>query len=73
MPPPVFRWLSETGGVSEAEMLRTFNCGIGMVVVVSAADAREAAALLAAHGETVHVIGSIAARVAGEPQVEMLS
>jgi phosphoribosylformylglycinamidine cyclo-ligase len=57
--PPVFRWLARTGGVAEAEMLRTFNCGIGMVLV-AAPDAAEAlAAFLTVQGETVTRIGTL--------------
>ena len=37
--PPVFGWLAQTGGMAQAEMLKTFNCGIGMVLVVGAARA----------------------------------
>jgi phosphoribosylformylglycinamidine cyclo-ligase len=59
--PEIFRWLQKSGGVAEAEMHRTFNCGIGMVVVVGRDDAERAAALLRDAGETVHVIGAIAA------------
>ncbi|MCC7258386.1 MAG: phosphoribosylformylglycinamidine cyclo-ligase [Gammaproteobacteria bacterium] len=59
--PPVFEWLQATGHVAEEEMLRTFNCGIGMVVVVARADAERAAAFLRAAGETVSVIGEIRA------------
>jgi phosphoribosylformylglycinamidine cyclo-ligase len=58
--PPVFRWLS--GPVAEQEMLRTFNCGIGMVLVVDPAAAAEVGAALEAHGETVTRLGRIAAR-----------
>jgi len=57
--PPVFRWLAETGGMAEAELLKTFNAGIGMVAVVPAARAEEAARILRDGGETVHVIGRI--------------
>jgi phosphoribosylformylglycinamidine cyclo-ligase len=57
--PPVFRWLAKTGGVPAAEMLRVFNCGLGMVCVVSDPDA--ATALLTAEGETVFRIGTIEA------------
>ena len=57
--PPVFHWLARTGGVSVAEMLRVFNCGIGMALVVSDPDA--AIALLQAEGETVSRIGMIEA------------
>ena len=48
-------------------MHRVFNCGIGMVVVVAAADAERAAALLAAAGETVYRIGTVVPRAPGAP------
>jgi len=57
--PPVFRWLAGAGGVAPDEMLRVFNCGIGMVLAVADPDA--AAALLREHGEQVHRIGHIEA------------
>ncbi len=66
--PPLFQWLQQAGNVADAEMHRVFNCGIGMVVVVSAEDADAAAAKLAAAGETVHRIGRIDARKDGEAQ-----
>lgn len=59
--PPVFRWLRAAGPVADDEMLRTFNCGVGMLVVVDAADADDVAAALAAAGETVFEIGHVAA------------
>jgi phosphoribosylformylglycinamidine cyclo-ligase len=59
--PLVFRWLARTGGVPVDEMLRVFNCGLGMVLVVSASDAAEATALLTGEGETVYRIGVIEA------------
>ncbi len=59
--PPAFAWLREAGGIAEAEMLRTFNCGIGMAVVVPAAAADGVSETLAAAGETVHRIGTIGA------------
>ena len=58
--PNVFRWLSATGGVPQPEMLRTFNCGIGMIAVVAPGDADAVAALLTAEGETVVRLGEIA-------------
>lgn len=66
--PAVFRWLAELGQVAEAEMLRTFNCGIGMVACVAAED--EAAALdsLRASGETAFPIGEVIA-AEGAPAV----
>jgi len=63
--PPLFGWLQRHGGIDEAEMHRVFNCGIGMVIVVDAADAAAAAAMLAAAGETVYRIGEIVERPAG--------
>jgi phosphoribosylformylglycinamidine cyclo-ligase len=66
---PVFRWLAATGGVAEREMLRTFNCGIGMIAVVSAAQADAVAAALTAEGETVVTLGRMIARAEGAPGV----
>lgn len=60
--PPVFRWLARTGNVSAAEMLRVFNCGIGMAVVVAGTDAARAEAVLTEAGERVFPIGRIEAR-----------
>ncbi len=57
--PPVFGWLARTGGVPEQEMLRVFNCGIGMALVVS--NASSASALLSELGEAFSLIGRIEA------------
>ena len=57
--PPVFGWLAHAGNVAEAEMLRTFNCGIGMVVVVAAEAADAVAASLRAEGEAPVVLGRL--------------
>jgi phosphoribosylformylglycinamidine cyclo-ligase len=57
--PPVFRWLAAAGGVAEAEMLRTFNCGIGMMAVVAPAQAETVAAVLTRAGETVTRLGEV--------------
>ena len=59
--PPVFRYLAEAGNVAADEMLRVFNCGVGMVCVVPAAQAAEAVALLTAEGEAVSRIGTLEA------------
>ncbi len=67
--PPLFDWLQRVGNVEAGEMLRTFNCGIGLCVVVSAADVAAAQAQLEAAGETVWRIGEIVARPAGAEQV----
>ncbi len=61
---PLFAWLQQAGGVADAEMHRVFNCGIGMIVVVDAADAAQAMEQLAASGEQVYAIGTI--RPSGE-------
>ena len=67
--PPLFDWLQQAGNVEPGEMLRTFNCGIGMCVVVAAGDAQAAVAHLQASGETVWRIGGIVARPDGAEQV----
>ena len=59
--PPVFRWLAETGDIAEAEMLKTFNSGIGMVLVTDRSAAPDQIALLQKAGETVVVLGSVTA------------
>lgn len=60
--PSIFNWLQEKGNVKEAEMLRTFNCGIGMVACIDRNDVDQALALLAETGEEALVIGEIRAR-----------
>jgi len=59
---PVFKWLKEAGNVPDADFLRTFNCGIGMVLVVEANSAEAVSAMLRSTGETVYKIGTLAAR-----------
>jgi phosphoribosylformylglycinamidine cyclo-ligase len=66
--PPLFTWLKQQGNVSDREMFRVFNCGIGMVVIVSAAEAAVAETLLAEAGETVWRIGSVRRRSGNGPQ-----
>ena len=66
--PAAFQWLQEKGNVALDEMHRTFNCGIGMVLVVAAGDAEPAMAFLAEQGETVYRLGEIRAREAGQDQ-----
>ena len=58
--PPVFAWLREAGGVEDAEMLRVFNCGIGLTAVVAPDRAEALTALLTEAGETVHRLGVVA-------------
>jgi len=66
--PKLFDWLREMGNVAPQEMYRTFNCGIGMVVIVDKSDAEAALAQLNAAGETATVIGTIRARDSDEAQ-----
>jgi len=56
---PVFDWLQENGNVASQEMYRTFNCGIGMAIVVAASDAQAALEHLRAQGETASIIGHV--------------
>lgn len=57
--PGVFGWMAETGGMAESEMLKTFNCGIGMIIAVAAGKADEIAGMLGEAGETVARIGTV--------------
>lgn len=57
--PPVFRWLADEGRIAGSEMARTFNCGVGMAVVVAPDGADEARTILEDHGETVFRIGMV--------------
>lgn len=68
-PPAIFKWLKQTGGVEEMEMLRTFNCGTGMVLVVDEEQVETITALLEDKGETVSPIGHVHARKAEGEQV----
>jgi phosphoribosylformylglycinamidine cyclo-ligase len=55
----VFAWLAKAGRLDETELLRTFNAGIGLVIVVDKAKADDVAAVLKAGGEQVHIIGEL--------------
>jgi phosphoribosylformylglycinamidine cyclo-ligase len=57
--PPVFQWLAETGGVSEHEMRRTFNCGVGLMLVVDPSDLPDVLEGLARAGEDAFVMGQL--------------
>ncbi|MGH6945579.1 MAG: phosphoribosylformylglycinamidine cyclo-ligase [Geminicoccaceae bacterium] len=59
--PPVFRWIYEAGGIASAEMLRTFNCGIGMALVTASGDADATKKHLEEQGETVYRLGELIA------------
>ena len=65
---PVFQWLARAGNVAPEEMLRTFNCGIGMVLVAAPKDAQTITAVLEREGESVVALGQVTAAGSG-PQV----
>ncbi len=67
--PPVFGWLAATGNVAEREMLRTFNCGVGMIVVAEAARAAEVEVALQAAGESPVRMGEVVAYSGDEERV----
>ena len=69
--PKLFQWLQQEGKIDCKEMYRTFNCGIGMIVIVEAQDAEQATTLLQEEGETVHRIGTVHPRNGNEPQVQL--
>ncbi|MEE2980312.1 MAG: phosphoribosylformylglycinamidine cyclo-ligase [Pseudomonadota bacterium] len=69
--PAVFGWLASAGGVDSLEMARTFNCGLGMVAVVSPEDVAAATAIFEDNGETVYTVGAVAARPDGAPGVNL--
>lgn len=57
--PPVFRWLAQTANIAASEMLKSFNCGIGMILVVAEDRAEALSALLREQGETVFTLGRV--------------
>jgi phosphoribosylformylglycinamidine cyclo-ligase len=69
--PSLFNWLQQAGNIAPHEMVRTFNCGVGMVVVVAAEHAEEAVSQLQQSGENAWIIGRIAA-AQGDDQVHIL-
>jgi phosphoribosylformylglycinamidine cyclo-ligase len=69
--PAVFAWLQQAGNIAPAEMQRTFNCGIGMVVVVARDDADRTLAHLRSRSEAAWVIGEVQARTPGEAQMQV--
>ncbi|MCB2193142.1 MAG: phosphoribosylformylglycinamidine cyclo-ligase [Deltaproteobacteria bacterium] len=69
--PPVFAWLQTAGGLSQREMTRTFNWGLGMALVVPAEQAAKVIALLQDQGEQAFVVGRIEARQGDQPLVEV--
>ncbi|MCL1050735.1 phosphoribosylformylglycinamidine cyclo-ligase [Shewanella abyssi] len=70
--PVIFNWIMENGNITEFEMYRTFNCGVGMVIALPADKVSSALELLNAEGENAWLIGNIAKRNDDEEQVEIL-
>ncbi|OAM33405.1 phosphoribosylformylglycinamidine cyclo-ligase [Eikenella sp. NML96-A-049] len=69
--PKLFQWLQQAGNVEQQEMYRTFNCGIGMAVIVPAEQAEAAQAFLAEQGETAYRLGTIRERAGSEHQTQV--
>lgn len=64
--PPLFKWLQQQGNIAPNEMYKTFNCGIGMVMIIAQANAEQAQTILRKYGETVYQIGKIRQQQTGE-------
>lgn len=69
--PPVFAWLQEMGTLTNHEIWRTFNCGIGMVLIVEAAEAEAIAAHLKTQGETVFSLGEVCTHAGDGERVQI--
>lgn len=67
--PEIFDWLKREGNVEDAEMLRTFNCGLGMILCVAAGDAEQTMSILNSHNESASIIGEIVTKADGESSV----
>ncbi len=67
--PQIFDWLQQQGNIDDTEMYRTFNCGIGMAVILADEDVEQATTHLNQEGIRTHVIGTIEACTAGDEPV----
>jgi len=67
--PEIFNWLKDNGNITEHEMYRTFNCGVGMIIVVPQDKVEQSVEILTAHGEKAWHIGAITDKADGEEQV----
>jgi phosphoribosylformylglycinamidine cyclo-ligase len=65
----IFDWLKSKGNLSDHEMYKTFNCGIGMVLIVDGKDSDQAIKILSSNGESVNILGSVTTRKNNDPQV----
>ena len=70
--PPIFQWLQQQGNITEAELFRTFNCGVGMILCVSAEQTQTALAFLRQAGEQAWLIGSVESMDADQARVMLL-
>ena len=70
--PSIFKWLKEKANISDDELYKTFNCGVGMIVIANPKDKDETIEILEQNGETVFVLGKIANRDLNEPQSEII-
>jgi phosphoribosylformylglycinamidine cyclo-ligase len=70
--PGIFKWVQETGNIAEEEMLRVFNCGIGMVIIVAREQVQLATMLLKREGELAYEIGTIEESIATEPETVVI-
>lgn len=70
--PPIFQWIQEHGQISDTEMLRTFNCGVGMVVTVAPEAVEASIALLKQQGHAAFILGEIGQRQAAAPAVSIV-
>lgn len=68
--PPVFQFLREAGKLSFRDMMRTFNCGVGMIMIVNGEDTDEALSRLRAMGETAYHVGEVASRNDDEEPIQ---
>ncbi|MCK5819724.1 MAG: phosphoribosylformylglycinamidine cyclo-ligase [Psychromonas sp.] len=69
--PEIFKWLQEKGNVETAEMYRTFNCGIGLIIIVPDSEKERAVKILNAQGENAWILGHIEEAAKGDTQVEI--
>ena len=70
--PKIFNWLREKANINDDELYKTFNCGIGMAIIVDHDNKEEVIRILEKNGETVYVLGYIASRDLNEPQSEFI-
>lgn len=70
--PPIFKWLKEKAGINDDELYKTFNCGIGMVIIVASNDKDDTIKSLEKNGEKVYVLGKIDNRNQNEAQSEII-